>query len=63
MLEITTTAEIQTHSGKVWVATQMMVATNFVQFLRAMKMFGAEMCIKQTQYYYDRSVKWECLLI
>ena len=42
MLEITTTAEIQTHNGKAWAATQMMVATNFVQFLRALKMFGAK---------------------
>ena len=63
MLEITTTAEIQTHSGKAWAATQMMVATNFVQFLRALKMFGTEMCIKQTQYYDNIFVQWECLLI
>ena len=40
MLEITTTAEIQTHSGKASAATQLMVAANFVQFLHAMLMFG-----------------------
>ena len=65
MLEITTTAEIQTQGGKAWVATQMMVATNFVQFLRALKMFGTKMCIKQTQYYDDLhiSVQWDVLVI
>ena len=35
MLEITTTAETQTRSGKVWAATQMMGATKHVKFQHA----------------------------
>ena len=40
MLEITTTAEIQTHSGKAWVATQMMVSMNLVKFRHALLIFN-----------------------
>ena len=42
MLEITATAEIQTHSGKAWAATQMMVVVNFVKFRHAMLIFNVD---------------------